>query len=58
MPLPLTDIVEQVAVEPEVAKSALVSPVTDSLNTKLYENEVALVRVVLGTNVVTEGGIT
>ena len=58
MPLPLTEIAEHVAVEPEVAKSALVSPVTNSLNTRLYEIEVALVSVVLGAKVVTVGGMT
>jgi hypothetical protein len=58
VPLPLTEIAEHVAVEPEVAKSALVSPVTVSLNTRLYESEVAFVSVVLGVKVVTEGGIT
>jgi hypothetical protein len=58
MPLPLTAIAEHVAVEPEVAKSAPLSPVTVSLNTRLYEIEVALVSVVLDANVVTDGGIT
>ena len=58
MPLPLTAIAEHVAVEPEVAKSALVSPATGSLNTKLYEIEVEFVSVVLGAKVVTDGGIT
>jgi hypothetical protein len=58
MPLPLTAIAEQVAVEPVVAKSALVSPVTDSLKTKLYEIDVAFVSVVLGAKVVTDGGMT
>jgi hypothetical protein len=58
MPLPLTAIAEQVAVEPVVAKSAPLSPVTDSLNTRLYEIEVEFVSVVLGAKVVTDGGIT
>ena len=49
---------EHVAVEPEVAKFALVSPVTGSLNAKLYEIEVALVSVVLGVKAVTDGGMT
>ena len=58
MPLPLTAIAEHVAVDPVVTKSALVSPVTDSLNTRLYEIEVEFVSVMLGAKVVTEGGIT
>jgi hypothetical protein len=58
MPLPLTAIAEQVAVEPVVAKSAPLSPVTVSLNTRLYEIEVEFVSVVLGAKVVTDGGIT
>jgi hypothetical protein len=58
VPLPLSEIAEHVAVEPVVAKSALVSPVTDSLNAKLNEIEVALVSVVLGAKVVTVGGMT
>ena len=58
MPLPLTAIAEHVAVAPEVAKSALVSPATVSLNTKLYEIEVEFVSIVLGAKVVTDGGMT
>jgi hypothetical protein len=49
---------EQDAVEPVETKSVLVSPVTDSLKTRLYEIELAFVRVELGAKVVTDGGIT
>jgi hypothetical protein len=58
VPLPLTETKLHDAVEPVVAKSVLVSPVTDSLNTKLNEIAVELVRVALGANVTTDGGIT
>jgi hypothetical protein len=54
----VTAIAPQAEVEPVVTKSELLRPVMDSLNIKLYEIELELVRVELGANVVTDGGNT